>query len=66
MVEYACGTGKDLLTGTVLGYDVMIRLRMAVNPSHDHFWHVGIHLKNGHVLQESGIVQPHYCPNVDV
>lgn len=32
-------TGKDLITGIVAGYDVMIRLGSTVNPSHYKRWH---------------------------
>jgi 2-methylcitrate dehydratase PrpD len=31
--------GKDLLTAVALGYEVEIRLGMALNPSHYRFWH---------------------------
>jgi len=39
VTEYAGRGGKDLLTGIVIGYEVMIRLGIAVNPSHYKFWH---------------------------
>lgn len=32
-------TGKELLTGIIAGYEVIIRLGTAVNPSHYHMWH---------------------------
>jgi len=32
-------TGKELLTGIVAGYEVLIRLGTAVNPSHYQMWH---------------------------
>jgi len=38
VTEYA-GGGRELLTGIVVGYEVMIRLGTAVNPSHYKFWH---------------------------
>jgi len=39
VTEYSGGGGRDLLTGIVAGYEVMIRLGTAVNPSHYQFWH---------------------------
>lgn len=37
--EYVSGSGKDLLTAVVAGYEVLISLGMAVNPSHYRIWH---------------------------
>lgn len=31
--------GKDLLTSVVLGYEVEIRIGIAINPSHYQYWH---------------------------
>ncbi|OPY92073.1 MAG: 2-methylcitrate dehydratase [Syntrophaceae bacterium PtaU1.Bin231] len=39
VAEYAGAGGRDLLTGVVVGYEVMVRLGIAVNPSHYRFWH---------------------------
>ena len=33
------GGGRDLITAVVLGYEVAIRIGMAINPSHYQFWH---------------------------
>lgn len=32
-------TGKELMSAVVLGYEIEIRIGMAVNPSHYRFWH---------------------------
>lgn len=39
LAEYLGRSGKELLTAVVAGYEVFIRLGMAVNPSHYQIWH---------------------------
>ena len=39
LAEYTNVSGQDFITSIVLGYDVEIRIGMAINPSHYHFWH---------------------------
>lgn len=37
--EHTKSSGRDLITSVVLGYDVEIRIGMAIGPSHYRFWH---------------------------
>ena len=39
VAEYNDASGKDFITSVVVGYDVAIRIGMAINPSHYQFWH---------------------------
>jgi 2-methylcitrate dehydratase PrpD len=39
VAEHANISGKDFITSIVLGYDVEIRIGIAINPSHYQFWH---------------------------
>jgi 2-methylcitrate dehydratase PrpD len=39
MVESTNGSGRDLITALVAGYEVMSRVGMAVMPTHYRFWH---------------------------
>lgn len=39
LAEYYKRTGQELLTAIVAGYEVLIRLGIAVNPSHYKIWH---------------------------
>jgi len=39
MAEYYNRTGKELLSAVVAGYEVLIRLGIAVSPSHYKYWH---------------------------
>ncbi|MEM3703489.1 MAG: MmgE/PrpD family protein [Candidatus Bathyarchaeia archaeon] len=39
VAERINASGRDLITAVVLGYEVEIRIGMAVNPSHYKFWH---------------------------
>ena len=39
VVEAQDGSGRDLITSVVAGYEVAVRVGMAVMPSHYRFWH---------------------------
>jgi 2-methylcitrate dehydratase PrpD len=39
IAERANVSGRDFITSIVLGYEVEIRIGMAINPSHYQFWH---------------------------
>jgi len=39
VAEYLGRTGKELLMAVVIGYELLIRLGMAINPSHYKMWH---------------------------
>jgi 2-methylcitrate dehydratase PrpD len=39
VAERENSSSKDLITAIVLGYEVEIRIGMAINPSHCKFWH---------------------------
>ncbi|MHC1760118.1 MAG: MmgE/PrpD family protein [Negativicutes bacterium] len=37
--EYLGSTGKEIITAAVAGYEILIRLGIAVSPSHYKYWH---------------------------
>lgn len=37
--EYLGSTGKEIVTAVVIGYEILIRLGIAVSPSHYKYWH---------------------------
>ena len=39
VAEYTNASGQDFITSIVIGYEVEIRIGMAINPSHYQFWH---------------------------
>jgi len=39
VAEYNDASGQDFIASIVVGYDVAIRIGMAINPSHYQFWH---------------------------